>query len=138
MIVRMASANVTTTVILGWVACAPSAVNRLCVSEIPARSAQGSPRRPCDVTRWAQHQRTGYKTIDTAASAQDKTKPPSPRTTTETMSLPPALLNLVDQAKDALWAVTACMFHPSAKVKVNGRTCAYLLQLPPFSFSSFV
>jgi hypothetical protein len=42
------------------------------------------------------------------------------------MSLPPALLNLLDQAKDALWAVSACMFHPSAKVKVNGRTCAYL------------
>ena len=40
------------------------------------------------------------------------------------MSLPPALLNLVDQAKDALWALTACIFHPSAKVKVNGRTCA--------------
>ena len=43
-----------------------------------------------------------------------------------TMSLPPALLNLVDQAKDALWALTACVFHPSAKVKINGRTCTYL------------
>ena len=42
-----------------------------------------------------------------------------------TMSLPPTLLHLVDQAKDALWALTACIFHPSARVKINGRTCAY-------------
>jgi hypothetical protein len=64
----------------------------------------------------------------------------------ETMSLPPALLNLVDQAKDALWAVTACIFHPSARVKINGRTCAYPFQFvlrfhcPRLSdvFSSFV
>ena len=54
------------------------------------------------------------------------------------MSLPPALLNLLDQAKDALWAVTACVLHPSAKVKVNGRTCAYLLSLLFTSSPSFV
>ncbi|KAF9649879.1 other/NAK protein kinase [Thelephora ganbajun] len=51
------------------------------------------------------------------------------------MSLPPALLNLVDQAKDALWALTACIFHPSAKVKINGRTFKIVKVLGEGGFS---
>jgi hypothetical protein len=37
------------------------------------------------------------------------------------------ILNLVGHAKGALWALTrtAGIFHPSAKVRTNGRTCAY-------------
>lgn len=36
-----------------------------------------------------------------------------------------ALDTLKDQAKDALWAVTSCICQPSAKIKINGRTCAF-------------
>ena len=37
------------------------------------------------------------------------------------------ILNLVGHAKGALWALTrtAGIFHQSAKVRINGRTCAY-------------
>lgn len=36
-----------------------------------------------------------------------------------------AIDTLKDQAKDALWAVTSCVCQPSAKIKINGRTCAF-------------
>ena len=34
--------------------------------------------------------------------------------------------SLIDQAKDALWAVSSCVCQQSAKVKINGRTCTLL------------
>ena len=37
-----------------------------------------------------------------------------------------ALDTLKDQAKDALWAVSSCVCQQSAKVKINGRTCAFV------------
>ena len=55
------------------------------------------------------------------------------------MSIPPQLLHSVDgireRAKDALYALTSCLCHPSAKVKINGRTCP-LFQLARYTSSS--
>ena len=43
------------------------------------------------------------------------------------MSLAPQLKysldSLKERAKDAVWALTSCLCHPAAKVKINGRTC---------------
>ena len=89
--------------------------------EIPARR---STRRPGDPNGSAQVRRI-QKRNDTASDCDQTNKALLSSNDSGQMSLPPALLNLVDQAKDALWALTACIFHPSAKVKINGRTCAY-------------
>jgi serine/threonine kinase 16 len=47
------------------------------------------------------------------------------------MALPPqlyrALENVKEQAKDALWALSSCICHQAAKVKINGRTCQFCL-----------
>lgn len=51
------------------------------------------------------------------------------------MGLPPQLLNIVDQAKDALWAVSSCLCQQSAKVKINGRTFKIVKVLGEGGFS---
>ncbi|EJD06924.1 other/NAK protein kinase [Fomitiporia mediterranea MF3/22] len=55
------------------------------------------------------------------------------------MSFPPQLLQSVDslreRAKDALYALTSCLCHPSAKVKINGRTFKILKVLGEGGFS---
>ena len=52
--------------------------------------------------------------------------------TASTVSLPPhSMDNIKDRIKDALWALSSCLCHPSAKIKINGRTC----QLPSNSFT---
>ena len=44
------------------------------------------------------------------------------------MSVPPQLLHTLEgikyQVKDAFWALSSCICQQSAKVKINGRTCA--------------
>ena len=95
---------------------------------MPARSGPG---HPSDLNcQLAQHKHTGHINGTTLLPAATKNiKALFFSNDDGQMSLPPALLNLVDQAKDALWALTACIFHPSAKVKINGRTCAYTSRL---------
>ena len=47
------------------------------------------------------------------------------------MSLSPQLMHTLEglkyQIKDAFWALSSCICQQSAKVKINGRTCAYHL-----------
>ncbi|KAI5116398.1 hypothetical protein M0805_005866 [Coniferiporia weirii] len=53
--------------------------------------------------------------------------------------LPPQLLSTLDglkeRAKDAVWALTSCLCHPSAKVKINGRTFKIVKVLGEGGFS---
>ena len=81
--------------------------------------------------------------------AQLKCRPRSPSFATKpvfsnddgTMSLSPTLLNLVDQAKDALWAVTACIIKLYSTHQQRSRSTEELVRthsnffclLPPLS-----
>jgi serine/threonine kinase 16 len=55
------------------------------------------------------------------------------------MSIPPQLLRALDsvkdQVKDALWALSSCICHQSAKVKINGRTFNIIKVLGEGGFS---
>lgn len=49
------------------------------------------------------------------------------------MAIPPQLLHVLEnikyQVKDAFWALSSCICQESAKVKINGRTCAFSCSL---------
>ena len=51
------------------------------------------------------------------------------RTTTERSLYHPRSQTLLTNTKDTLWVLIVYVFYPSAKDKINGRTCAYPPQL---------
>jgi len=76
--------------------------------------------RDARATRKAQDKRTGHINGTTPLPTVTKKTTLSSSNDDETMSLPPALLNLVDQAKDALWALTACVTHQQRSISTGG------------------
>lgn len=43
--------------------------------------------------------------------------------------------NIKNRIKDALWALSSCLCHPSAKIKINGRTYKIVKVLGEGGFS---
>ncbi len=100
-------------------------------------------------SRWRSTARAGTTLLETASSCQSSESavhlpslhvdPYSTSPSPDNMSLPPQLLHTLEgikyQVKDAFWALSSCICQQSAKVKINGRTCARVLWLDAFRVS---